>query len=50
MDPIPIKAVLAAGYKDITVVLNKSRTHFSEPVGKIVSFFLFQRCQKWQNF
>jgi predicted patatin/cPLA2 family phospholipase len=41
MDPIPIKAVLAAGYRDITVILNKSRDHFSEPVGKIVSFLSF---------
>ncbi len=41
MDPIPIKAVLEAGYKDITVILNKSRNHFSEPVGKIVSFLSF---------
>ncbi len=41
MDPIPIKAVIEAGYKDITVVLNKSRMHFSEPVGKIVSYLSF---------
>jgi predicted patatin/cPLA2 family phospholipase len=41
MDPIPIKAVLEAGYRDITVILNKSRNHFSEPVGKIVSFLSF---------
>ena len=50
MDPIPIKAVLAAGYKDITVVLNKSRTHFSEPVGKIVSFLSFPTFPKVAEF
>jgi predicted patatin/cPLA2 family phospholipase len=41
MDPIPIKAVLEAGYRDVTIILNKSRTHFSKPVGKIVSYLSF---------
>ena len=41
MDPIPVKAVLEAGYRDITIVLNKSRTHFSKPVGKIDSYLSF---------
>ncbi|HMV44615.1 MAG TPA: patatin-like phospholipase family protein [Leptospiraceae bacterium] len=50
MDPIPIKAVIAAGYKDITVVLNKSRDHLSEPVGKLVSFLSFPTLPKVAEF
>lgn len=50
MDPIPIKAVIEAGYKDITIILNKSRNHLSEPIGKFVSFLSFPTLPKVAQF
>lgn len=41
LDPMPIEAVMEAGYKDITVVLNHPRSHRSDPVGKMLSWLSF---------
>lgn len=40
-DPIPVEAVIEAGYKDITVVLNHPRDHTSRRIGRFVSFLSF---------
>lgn len=50
MDPIPVKAVIEAGYRDITVILNKSRNHFSKPVGKLVSYISFPTLPEVRKF
>ncbi len=41
LDPIPIEAVIKAGYKNITVVLNNPLNHFSRPIGALTSRFAF---------
>ncbi len=41
LDPMPIEAVMDAGYKDITVVLNHPRSYRSDPVGKLLSWLSF---------
>lgn len=41
LDPLPVQAVLEAGYKDITVVLNHSRDYRSDPVGRMLSWLSY---------
>ncbi|MCB1142016.1 MAG: patatin-like phospholipase family protein [Leptospiraceae bacterium] len=40
-DPLPIRALIEAGYKDITIILNHSREYFSLPLNKFLTFFSF---------
>ncbi|MCB1137955.1 MAG: patatin family protein [Leptospiraceae bacterium] len=40
-DPIPIEAVIQAGYRDITVVLNHPRSYISGRTGRLLSFLSF---------
>lgn len=41
LDPIPIEAVLKAGYKNITLILNQPKEKFSEPIGRYLSKLAF---------
>lgn len=41
LDPIPVEAVIEAGYKNITLVLNQPRMKFSEPIGRVLSRLAF---------
>ncbi len=43
IDPIPLKAVIESGYKDITLVLNHPRDYISEPVSKFLSKLSFPK-------
>lgn len=45
-DPIPIQAVLNAGYTDITVVLNQPRYKLSNPYGWLLSWMSFPKHPK----
>lgn len=36
MDPLPVQAVLDAGYEDITVVLTTPRYHIHRPIGRLL--------------
>lgn len=40
-DPIPVEAVIDAGYKDITVVLNHPRSYITGRTGRLLSFLSF---------
>jgi predicted patatin/cPLA2 family phospholipase len=40
-DPIPLKALIEAGYKDITLILNHSRDYFSLPMNKFLATLAF---------
>ncbi|HMV79062.1 MAG TPA: patatin family protein [Leptospiraceae bacterium] len=40
-DPIPIKAVIEAGYKNITLVLNHPRDYFSKPLHRLMAYLSF---------
>lgn len=37
LDPIPVQAVIEAGYKNITLVLNQPRNKFSDPISRVLS-------------
>ncbi|MCB1178197.1 MAG: patatin-like phospholipase family protein [Leptospiraceae bacterium] len=41
LDPIPIEAVIKAGYKNITVVLNHPLDYVTKPIGRITSRLAF---------
>lgn len=43
LDPLPIKAVLAAGYTDLTVLLTNPRTHVEKPVSRMLGRLCFPR-------
>tara|TARA_B100001939_G_scaffold310810_1_gene292954 strand:+ start:8737 stop:9723 length:987 start_codon:yes stop_codon:yes gene_type:complete len=40
-DPIPVEAVIEAGYRDITVVLNHPRSYITGRTGRFLSFLSF---------
>lgn len=50
MDPIPIKTVIQKGYKDITLVLNHPRNHFSKPTHKLLSYLSFPKLKPIREF
>jgi predicted patatin/cPLA2 family phospholipase len=50
MDPIPIKSVIEKGYKDITLVLNQPRNHFSEQTSKFLSYLSFPKLKSIRDF
>jgi len=41
LDPLPVQAVMRAGYRDITVVLNHPRSYRSDPIGKLLSWLSY---------
>lgn len=49
-DPIPVEAVLRAGYKDLTVVLNHPRSYISGRTGRFLSFLSFPSNRSMARF
>jgi predicted patatin/cPLA2 family phospholipase len=45
LDPLPVQAVLDAGYEDITVVLTTPRFHIHTPIGPLLS----RLCYPWNR-
>ncbi len=41
LDPIPVEAVLAAGYRKLTVILNRPLEYRSEPVSRLIGLLGF---------
>ncbi|MCE9596608.1 MAG: patatin-like phospholipase family protein [Spirochaetia bacterium] len=50
IDPMPVEAVMEAGYKDITVVLNHPRSYRSDPVGKMLGWLSYPGNKKIREF
>ena len=45
LDPLPVQAVIDAGYEDITVVLTTPRYHEHQPIGRLLS----RLCYPWNR-